>query len=237
MLSNPVEMFDYLLNKEIGTDHGIFYEARALNYENFGRYKDAEAAFKLGIYRNVEPLDQLKTNYGRFRNRMMDRVAALQQKKLERQVDQSSGGSEETQRSSRNPALTQLSSRSGSSRISQQVSNIPQPNARSVISVLVDENTPSSTSTPQADTFEVKVQWNEFATEEQSSKENIRFAVGWTGQTLPQKRKTSKAKPAFSIYVDPDDALTPAPTEEVDEDDDEEYMKMIQALKNRHKAK
>jgi checkpoint serine/threonine-protein kinase len=249
MLTNPAEMFQFLLTNDIGTDWAIFYEAYALSLENMGKYKDAESTFQLGINRNVTNVENLRIKFSRFTARMVERSQQLLKLRQEQELirnsestrrnpDEESSGvpRRESTRSSRS-ALSRIGSvSSGSSRNvdenlrptnSTQQSSRPQ----SLISVLSDSEIP--VDTPCQDDF--KVSWNEFATEQESGKENRRLAVGWSGQKLPQKSKKRKevSKPSFSIYIDPE-CEPELPKEE--ETDDAEYYKMIELIKARTKS-
>ena len=243
MLTNPLEMFQYLYNKDIGTNWALFYEARGMLQENFGKYKDAEETFKLGIARKVEPLEPLKQKYEQFVQRMEERVKILLAKRSEvpRDRTRSSSGSSRSHRSSERRRETGLSSSQrslGSTLSYSTMPVVPLQDQNQVISVLCDEG--NTKPTPN----EIKVEWNEFATEEQSTKENVLTATAWTGKTLPQKRsRKAMKKPMFSIYIDPECQEQHLPpndnvNEPAEDVEDEDLMRMIKQIKsNVKKAK
>ena len=70
MLSNPIELFDYLLKKNIGTEWSLFYEARALVQEKFHKLEDASETYQMGIKNKAKPVDRLQTNYLKFKERV-----------------------------------------------------------------------------------------------------------------------------------------------------------------------
>lgn len=248
MLSNPIEMFQYLYNKDIGTNWALFYEARALLQENCGKYKDAEDSFKLGINRKAMPVDHLKYKYSQFTNRMEERVKIIMAKREEKAQEErlmksSSSSSSGSGRSSRTSSSSSSSSshdrrktglsaarKSGKTLSYSTMPVVPlQDKSNSVISVLCDEK--PAAPIPN----NVKIEWNEFATEETSMKENVLGASAWTGKTLPQKRSKKPAKVCnFSIYIDPEckEELTP-PNDNINEveDDDIDFMQMIKDIK------
>jgi len=228
MLTNPVDMFQYLLNKELCTDWAILYEAYALALENSENYKDADEMFKLGINRRAHPVDALKSKYSRFLVRMSEYLARRQQLAEEESQEPASGRRESRPRT----ALSRLGGTSSSRMGSSANSNSARV---SLITVLSDSDIAAGSDISD----EFKVRWNEFSTEQESTKENIRLAVGWSGQTLPQKKvRSSKSKPkpkGFAIYVDPD-CETESQTNDDDDGDDEMYYKMIAQIKARTKT-
>lgn len=242
MLSNPIEMFKYLYNKDIGTNWALFYEARALIQENNGKYKDAEESYKLGIHRKAEPVDHLKQRYSQFTKRMEERVkiilAKREEKVQEERMARSSSSSSRShpQRQNSDRRKTGLSSRKTSKTLNYSTMPlVPLQETNSVISVLCDE---PANPNPNND---VKIEWNEFATEEQSMKENILGASAWTGKTLPQKRSRKPSKVCnFSIYIDPEcqEQLTP-PNDNINEPEDDmddmDFMQMLKDIKQKVK--
>merc|ERR1712130_110555 len=234
MLSNPGEMFQYLSNKEIGTEHALFYRAHALILESEGKYKEADESFKLGIHRNVHELDTLQHAHTLFTERMVERVRLLQQRREEKKESASERTSSRSSRTGSSRESRGSSQRSGLSHTGASktlsYSTMPQINVRGgsnrVLSVLRDDDN----SLVPAPMDEIKVKWDEFATEEHAQKENVRAAVAWTGKTLPQSARSVRppTSKSFSVYIDPDCIETPdSPPNDNDNDlpgEDEDYL-------------
>ena len=238
MLSNPAEMYNYLLNKEIGTEHAVLYKAHALILETMGRYKEAEDAFKLGIARNVSSMESLRSCHALFTERMVERVRILQQKRQER-AEEGTSNTTASRSSTRAPSR---SSRSGLSHAGPSktlsystMPNVPLKNG-TVLSVLRDDDV----TVPNAPKDEIKVRWDEFATEADAGKENVRTATAWLGKTLPQRSTTRPTSTTgFSIYIDPECQEESTPNDNANDSpppsdmEDADYLQMIQAIKNR----
>ena len=242
MLTNPSEMFNYLFNKDIGTDWALFYESRALVQETMGKYKDAEESFKIGVNRKAFPVEKLKQSYELFTERMQERVAILKKKREERGHESSSRTSSRSERTSSSRGLSHIRVPGNMQSQTLSYSTMPQvalptlPNQ--TISILRDENI----STKDKPVNDIKIEWNEFSTEAESMKENIQLATAWSGKTLPQKKSYKSAAPSFAIYIDPeceeqptpnDDTTSNKPAEDLDDDD---LMKMLASIKKRIKS-
>ena len=55
-----MDVFNFMLDNDIGTSLAIFYKSYADHLELVGSTKKADNIYNLGIYRNAEPLDWLK---------------------------------------------------------------------------------------------------------------------------------------------------------------------------------
>ncbi|KAI8904465.1 Mad3/BUB1 homology region 1-domain-containing protein [Gorgonomyces haynaldii] len=68
---DPVELFKYLSQNDIGTLTCLFYEEYASLYESVDRFEEAKKVYELGIQRKAQPLDRLERKFQEF----MDRVS------------------------------------------------------------------------------------------------------------------------------------------------------------------
>lgn len=59
-IDDPTDVYDYMLDNDIGSSRAIFYKSYADHLELIGATKKADEIYNLGINRNAEPLDWLK---------------------------------------------------------------------------------------------------------------------------------------------------------------------------------
>lgn len=251
-----MDVFNYLLHKEIGTEWELLYSCKAAVLENLGKYKEAEEALKLGVNREAKPLDKMENNHKRFLERMALRVAKAKQAKADRELVKGSADS----------SKSKPSSRSASSRSSQSAR--PEPRRRALGTLAGKKTIPLSTSAeavdngstatalavgPDADPTDEKagdaVEWSHFPTEEDRTKENTAAKEAWAGKTLPQKRKPPRKQPveSFDIFVEEDsdssgsssgmsECSSASGKDEVPESDDD-ILEMIRRMKEQDLAK
>ncbi|EFA84583.1 putative protein serine/threonine kinase [Heterostelium album PN500] len=71
MCRDPIEIFNYLETNKIGLTLSLFYEAKAIIYENKSNYQMADQSYQLGLKRQAQPLDRLKKRHDDFQRRMV----------------------------------------------------------------------------------------------------------------------------------------------------------------------
>jgi len=59
-IDDPIDIYNYMLDNDIGTSLAIYYKSYADHLELIGATKKADEIYNLGINRNAEPLDSLK---------------------------------------------------------------------------------------------------------------------------------------------------------------------------------
>ncbi|KAF9052403.1 hypothetical protein BDZ89DRAFT_1056754 [Hymenopellis radicata] len=74
--ATAINMYALLAKQHIGVSYSLLYEEYAKSLERVGRIGDAEQIYRLGIKRQVRPLERLKTTYQQFKNRNATRPSS-----------------------------------------------------------------------------------------------------------------------------------------------------------------
>ncbi|KAF7980560.1 hypothetical protein HWV62_37719 [Athelia sp. TMB] len=70
-VEKPTIVYRFLLANDIGSEHALLYEEYAAVLERNGRRVDADEAYTLGVARNAQPIERLKSKHREFQKRMM----------------------------------------------------------------------------------------------------------------------------------------------------------------------
>lgn len=74
MVRDPIHMFKFIRQQNIGQSLSLYYEAYAHALERKGSYDSAMQVYEEGIRRQASPLDRLKKGFEDFQYRMVERA-------------------------------------------------------------------------------------------------------------------------------------------------------------------
>ncbi|KAI7903648.1 Mad3/BUB1 homology region 1-domain-containing protein [Cokeromyces recurvatus] len=216
LITDPRDIFLYLIKHDVGQSLALFYEEYAAYYEKLNKIDHATEVFKLGINQEADPLKRLKRNFGLFKARVQEKQerGMIKQPQMEARIQMESlratghrtmlghksdsnsrislpsniyaGTSEATR-------LGQGSSRSRSSSNSRLESSTP-------FSVFVDTS-PSQVSilpTSPSESTTLHLTEPSFA-----RRENQKPVEKLAGATLPQASIPQRPIEKFQVYQDP----------------------------------
>jgi len=63
MCNDPLEMYNFMFDQNIGCVLSCFYEGWACLLEQIGNYKKADAVYQNGLQKNARPFDHLKSKH------------------------------------------------------------------------------------------------------------------------------------------------------------------------------
>ena len=194
----------------IGTDHALFYLAKAVVHENTGNFSAAAATFEEGVTRGARPSDRLTQGQRDFERRMVRRLQKSQDTAsnatdenggLERAACQrlSRRSAQSSRRPSRrracggpssNPFQTMARQRSTSQAPNFQVFTDPAVTAAGPVA--------SIQQLPPANNC---ASWAELAPHQQRHKENTGMPTPWTGCAVKQRQAAAAPEPPASFAI------------------------------------
>ena len=62
--SDPVEIYNFLYDQQIGIKHALLYESWSAELERLGNTKKADIVFENGFKNGAEPLEYLRKKHG-----------------------------------------------------------------------------------------------------------------------------------------------------------------------------
>ena len=208
-VEKPTIIYKFLIANDIGTEFALLYEEQAAVLERDGRYvllfsspvriddwfgrrKEADEAYALGIARKATPLDHLKSRYSDFQKRMISNLSLPTA-----QPEPSTS----TQRPRKALATTASSVPASSSRASSSRTTVnstrsttsnPPSSSNARIQIFVD---PTGAEAQAAqDTNE----WNDLGTRKTRIKENVPEVKKLVGSTLKQAGRSKRIASASS---------------------------------------
>lgn len=198
-VEKPSIVFKFLLANEIGTEHALLYEEYSGVLERMGKTSEADEIFLLGINRQAEPLDRLKTKHTEFQKRLMTSLAAP--------PPEETPAPAQTKRPALAPSKSSHKSKAGSiSGGLPPMSSVPvqpRPNARPQVFVDPDG------SEGRAAQIEEAVSFPDIGTRKARVKENVKEVSKMAGATLKQAGKSKRiassgAAQKFVPFRDPE---------------------------------
>ncbi|XP_045214958.2 mitotic checkpoint serine/threonine-protein kinase BUB1-like isoform X2 [Mercenaria mercenaria] len=208
--NDPLEIYNFMYDQNIGCDLSCFYEGWACLLEQLGNYKKADSVYQNGLRRNAKPYENLKHRHEDFQKRVA--------RKMVNGGEDSMDGSQESEGQHRQ-VLSQLRtmgkrkqapvSRTGSAiRGSAGVLSGARPKivpqvSSGEIQIFCDENQDPASLPPQTG------QWTTVPKRDVTNKENEKKAGVWTKQkmgkpsvSVPISAVNSYKQPSFSVHVD-----------------------------------
>ncbi|XP_076448579.1 mitotic checkpoint serine/threonine-protein kinase BUB1-like [Babylonia areolata] len=203
---DPVEIYRYMFDQNIGCHLAVLYEEWANFVERLGNTKKADSIYLDGISRGAQPLDVLKLKHSEFQMRVA-RGLVLQPRE---EADERQTGEEQRMVLGRLRADKKNrvgSTRTGTAKLGQpralasSVVTAPQQQRGTGFQVFQDENAPVSSvlqQTGEHKTIPVREQFN---------RENEQVPGVWTKAKAPQRKgvaaaAATPATPAFQIHED-----------------------------------
>ncbi|XP_037690248.1 mitotic checkpoint serine/threonine-protein kinase BUB1 beta [Choloepus didactylus] len=215
LCNEPLDMYSYLHNQEIGVSLAQFYISWAEEYEARENFKKADMIFQEGIQRKAEPLERLQSQHRQFQARVSRQTLLALEKEEEEEVF----GSSVPQRSTladlkskgKKTARAPISRIGGALKAPSQNRGLQNPVPLQMISnsriTVFDENADESSRT---ELFKPAVQpW--IAPPVPRAKENELKAGPWnTGRPLEYRPRGNTASvtaalpmlPSFTPYVE-----------------------------------
>ncbi|KAL8619174.1 hypothetical protein ACOMHN_049956 [Nucella lapillus] len=205
---DPVEVYQYMFDQNIGCGLTLLYEEWANFVERVGNTKKADSIYLEGISRGAQPLDVLKFKHGEFQMRVARGVSLQPREEEEDRL------AVEEQRTVLGGLRADKKNRVGTTRTGMAKSGMhrglgssmpaPQLQTGSGIPVYEDENAAQGTKALQQ-TGEYK----SLPVREHLNRENEQAPGVWTKARAPQRRAVaaaavavSQVKPAFEIHED-----------------------------------
>lgn len=211
MCSDPLEIYNFMYDQNIGCELSCFYEGWAYLLEQLGNYKRADTVYQNGLQRGAKPYETLCHRHEDFQKRVARRIAEGGDDSATGSVDQEAEGQ-------RRQVLSQLRTlgkqrqapinRTGTSiRGSAGVLAGARPKTvqqvSGAIQIFSDENKEPSSLPPQTG------QYSTIPKREITNKENEKKPGVWTKQKLskpavsiPISDAKSYQQPSFSVHVD-----------------------------------
>eukprot|EP00795_Rhopilema_esculentum_P003064 gene3064-1349_t len=200
IIREPLELFNYMHDKSIGSSHTIFFENWADALECVGNYQKADEVYQLGIARNAQPLLRLQRLHE-------SRLAA----KIKGDVDDfvQHDGEERASLASLKHAKSgkvdhdRIKAKSGKTSTGLKIQTSKKQIQAQPIVVYEDENA-SESKVPAA-----RGEWKEPPINSKIIKENASKPAKWTSSKISSKQSTCLSQPGFMIHEDEDADMKP----------------------------
>lgn len=203
-----------MLENQIGTEHALFYQAKAVVHENKGNFSAAAATFEAGLRRRAQPLGKVEQGKRDFERRMVRRMQKLERPVAEprdengaervafQRISTKSAGS--SHRPTRRRGMTGGSKKPSGNPFLQhaaKAAKLPTPHPTNF--KIFADNGPAQA---ESATSRSDGQWTEMATHAHRHKENSGEATTWTGCPIAQKASKSshtyESTSGFAIFDD-----------------------------------
>ncbi|CED82687.1 protein kinase [Phaffia rhodozyma] len=195
LVERQQDVFEFMLDREIGTDWARLYEIYAEVLEAMGRYSQAESTLQLGIARRAKPLLHIKNRYEAFKVRNKDYQSRLPT------GDPSTTSASSSSSTTSRTALGTLSASAGGAMGSSSKEN----GKKNAMAIFVDGG-----DEPAEDD---RSGWNgELGTRDVGRKENERESVPWNraGALPVLGKKMERGFGGIEIFRDEQDTSAPA---------------------------
>ena len=201
----PLAVFKYLSERDIGQQLALFYEEYSHMLETHSRWKDAEDILCLGLSRNAQPVSRLSRSLDAFRQRKAHNDT------------QDPDDLDDAQ--SVNPAKSALRAvASGRSQQMAGIARLPMAQKKDKVSsssasgkfqVFSDAEDKPLTAQERLLPIGSASSSSRFVDEATRHKENIVQSTAWVGETLSQRKHLSEGGDRISVFQDNSDSLPP----------------------------
>ncbi|KAI3745568.1 hypothetical protein L6452_07968 [Arctium lappa] len=192
-------VYSFLDTNKIGERHSIFYIAYASHLESKNKIRTANDIYELGISRNAQPIEKLKSAYKSFFARTMNRPKASEEELMETRQPVRSFGTILARGDSGNRTLE-------SSDISRKRPKQDGPTGAS-LKVFKETSTMARSSLHQSEPPKTDLKpWPTLGARAERNKENNAIPAKWTSNKIPQRPVHriggAAAPPCIEVFVD-----------------------------------
>ena len=97
LCTDAEDIFKFMESNGFGTEHSLFYEAKAVAHEECGNYAEAERTYETGIEAGAkpsskQPADHLQRKHAEFTRRLVRQMQKQSAQEREEAASRSDGG-------------------------------------------------------------------------------------------------------------------------------------------------